>query len=199
MVAGRHQYEHAIEAYLRASRVPFVSIRDVRRAQRTPEAFKTLKSFDFVLYGPGTPRLLEIKGRRVPEASGRRSRPPRTESWVTLDDVESLRAWGTIFGTGFCPTFTFIYHCPDPDSYQTFSERFELDGRLYGLRTIDLDEYTGAMTTRSPKWRTVHLPAASFDRLHRPLLRRMDTSDEDPSTRTLFSHPSASTGGTISG
>lgn len=159
-----------------------------------PAATETLKSFDFVLYTP-SPRpnlLVDIKGRKVAarrsRAGGRRGmsatngrpgwlfpeppRPPptgRLESWVTEDDIASLTAWEGLFGEGFCAAFIFIYWCDDQPPAPLFEELFEFRGRWYAMRTVLLRDYTRAMKPRSPRWRTVHMPAAAFDRACRPL------------------------------
>jgi hypothetical protein len=38
----------------------------------------------------------------------------------------------------------------------------------YALRAITLDAYAGAMRVRSPRWGTVDLPRADFERLSQP-------------------------------
>ncbi|MEM7754790.1 MAG: HYExAFE family protein [Planctomycetota bacterium] len=202
MAAATRHYESAFDAYLRAARAPYVSVRAARRALLSDGAKltarrplptgghadpSTLKTFDFVLYGRSTHLLLEIKGRRIPERAlkpTRPTRPPRTESWVTLDDIESLRNWQHIFGPPFRPALAFLYWCPDVVTQRHFPERFDHDGRLYGIRAIDLDAYTQSMTVRSPRWRTVHLPAAAFDDRTGPLLGpaglAADSSEPEP-------------------
>ncbi len=181
MASTRH-YETAFDAYLRRRRAPYCSVRVARRAlfgetarirHRAPGAPEpaTLKTFDFVLYGDPTHTLIEIKGRRIaPKPGAAPGSAVRTESWVTLDDIESLRTWQGLFGPAYRAMLVFLYWCERPDAASVFDERFEHDGRLYGLRAIDLADYTAAMVTRSPRWRTVHLPTAAFDRLSGPLL-----------------------------
>ncbi len=140
-----------------------------------------LKSFDFVIYGQGTNFLIEVKGRRI----GRRtlSMPPvfprreglgsvgrgmgtgRLESWVTLDDIESLTAWGHLFGPEFTAAFVFVYWCDEQPPDALFEEIFEHRGKWYALRAITLADYVTAMKVRSLRWRTVHMPTAAFNRL----------------------------------
>lgn len=184
-MAPTHHYETAFDAYLRRRRAPYCPVRVARRAllpavgRVLPQAPGSpgpvsLKTFDFVLYGDeraGLPHtLIEIKGRRIaPQPRVLRGGAVRTESWATLDDIESLRTWQGLFGPGYRSMLVFLYWCERPDAADVFLERFEHEGRLYGLRAIDLADYTGAMVTRSPRWRTVHLPAKAFDRLSGPL------------------------------
>lgn len=156
-----------------------------------------LKSFDFVLYGGGVNLLAEVKGRRIPrarpsvdpqradaaasvdlfEASSRRSnrkalKPPRRsrlDTWVTLDDVESLSRWERLFGPSFEAAFIFVYWCDEQPPDALFEEVFEHRQLWYAIRAVTLSEYRAAMKVRSPRWRTVHLPQAAFDRISRPL------------------------------
>ena len=134
-----------------------------------------------MLYGAHEHLLLELKGRRIAPRKGRARpveapeadptpRSVRTESWVTIDDVESLKTWDSLFGEGFRGVLVFLYWCPDASAHAAFAERFEHDGRRYGVRAIGLADYTREMVVRSPRWRTVHLPAARFDACSGPLL-----------------------------
>ncbi len=185
-MAPTHHYETAFDAYLRRRRAPYCSVRVARRTL-LPDAGRvlhrapggpgpaTLKTFDFVLYGderadlPHT--LIEIKGRRIaPKPGALPGGAVRTESWATLDDIESLRTWQGLFGPGYRSMLVFLYWCERADAADAFAERFEHEGRVYGVRAIDLADYTASMVTRSPRWRTVHLPAGAFDRLSGPLL-----------------------------
>lgn len=155
----------------------------------------TLKSFDFVVYGEGSNLLVEVKGRKIarrrplpllgdnnPPASTKARKastgtlidlapPPRTrlESWVTQDDVESLKTWEGLFGQGFQAVFAFVYWCEEMGPSALFEEYIERDGRCYAIRCITRSDYEGAMRIRSPRWRTVHVPPDAFERLSRPL------------------------------
>jgi hypothetical protein len=143
----------------------------------------SLKSFDFVIYSTAGPNLLaDVKGRRAPRSARPRDlppprRPPRRSaaapgavpSWVTEDDVESLRRWQDLFGPGFRAAFVFVYWCDRQPPDGAFGEVFEHGGKWYAVRVVPLDEYASAMKPRSPRWRTVHVPGAEFERLGRPL------------------------------
>lgn len=155
----------------------------------TPELLKT---FDYVIYGdrrgPGPHNLLvEVKGRRIgrpPRAAARLDRPiakdraaraprapatPRLECWVTLDDVTSMQRWRALFGEDFAAAFVFIYWCDQMPPDGLFHEVFEHAGRWYTVRGVDVDHYARGMRLRSPRWRTVDLPPAVFERLASPL------------------------------
>jgi len=208
----RHHYEQAFERYLRAERVPYVAVDEAKKALmpedtplrvRGPGGFEheaTLKSFDFVLYGSsGSGRvsdgracnvLAEVKGRRVgwsrPGPDGR-ARSPRLESWVTIEDVSSLRVWGSLFGPEFTPAFVFLYWCEGQPPDALFQEIFEHRGRWYAVRAVPVEAYAAAMKTRSPRWGTVDVSPAVFERISSPLLpsaggvRRLDAGFSGPS------------------
>lgn len=185
MAQRRHHYEHAFERFLRDRRVPYLSVDEARKSLLPERAWlrtgsgqgggaggeDTLKNFDFVIYGEGGNLLVEVKGRRMPRLRRKDGHPgaPRMESWVTRDDIDALRRWGSLFGSGFAPVFVFMYWCDDVPPDGLFVETLAHRGRWYTLRCIDLDDYTRCMRTRSPKWRTVDLSREDFARLSRPL------------------------------
>jgi hypothetical protein len=190
-VQRRHHYEQAFESYLRAHRVPYVAVDEARKALLPDHARLTvreahhedararaLKSFDFVIYpragtggDQGTGNLLiDVKGRKVSARSRRGDAAGRLETWVTEEDISSLAAWQTLFGAGFRSAFAFVYWCDAQPPDGLFQHVIEHRDRWYAVRGILLDDYAAAMRTRSVKWRTVHLAAADFDRLSRPLM-----------------------------
>ncbi|HYF14309.1 MAG TPA: HYExAFE family protein [Phycisphaerales bacterium] len=143
-----------------------------------------LKSFDFVIYGQGTNLLVEVKGRKVVRRVGS-ARPSSTgvagpgrarggrgggrfENWVTLDDVASLSRWEQLFGPEFHAAFVFVYWCDDQPPDALFQEMFECRGRWYALRSVKVRDYTQVMKVRSPRWRTVNVPPAAFERISAP-------------------------------
>jgi hypothetical protein len=151
---------------------------------------EAIKSFDYVVYGPpagrgsgpggapGSNLLIEVKGRKLaaprrqPAPIGAPARPPpapRLESWVTLDDVESLLRWEKLFGAGFEAALVFVYWCDDIPPDGLFHEVVDFRDRWYTFRAVRVREYSAAMKTRSPRWRTVHLGTSDFDRLSHPL------------------------------
>lgn len=144
-----------------------------------------LKSFDFVIYGkpggPGSHILAEVKGRRVGRRpSGGRSpvqgeggrasvNVRRLETWVTLEDIESLRVWERLFGSEFRAAFVFVYWCDEVMPDGLFQESFDHRGRWYAVRAVLVEDYAKAMRTRSPRWGTVHLSPQVFERISQPL------------------------------
>ncbi|MGJ8636844.1 MAG: HYExAFE family protein [Phycisphaerales bacterium] len=193
MAQRRHHYERAFEGYLRDQRVPYMAVNEARRAllpkqaklelidtEKGPGGEKSaIKNFDFVVYGDpaddsvaglGADNLLvEVKGRRLPRmrlADGRPAKA-RLESWVTMDDVEAMGTWERLFGEGYRGVFVFVYWCDDVPPDGLFAEVFEYQGRWYTVRAVTLEDYEGCMKVRSPKWRTVNLSAADYERVWR--------------------------------
>lgn len=189
MAQSRHHYEQAFAAYLRSRRIPYVAVNEARKAlvpdDRNRGAAgdggaesRALKSFDFVLYGGSANLLVEIKGRKLPGATrGRRS---RLECWVTQDDVDSLRAWERLFGEGFAAALVFIYWCERLPAGALFEEMIEHQGRWYALRVVTIATYAAHMRPRSPRWRTVHLPARAYERGSLPLGRALGLAGAAP-------------------
>lgn len=149
---------------------------------------RPLKSFDFVAYAPGATGgtavpgrehlLLELKGRKISRrvlssrtAQGAVVSMPRTrlESWVTLDDIDSLRAWEMLFGEGFAAVVVFVYWCDEQPPDALFQEVFDYQGRWYAIRAVFVGEYVKHMKTRSARWRTVDLPGKVFESISHPL------------------------------
>ncbi|MFN0012064.1 MAG: HYExAFE family protein [Phycisphaerales bacterium] len=151
---------------------------------------RSIKSFDFVIYADGRNLLIEVKGRKVarrkprmadgtsapPKAKGSIEVPERTsmargrgtgrlETWVTRGDVESLRAWETLFGEGFCGAFVFVYWCEEQPPDGLFQEVFAFDGRWYALRAVVVGDYARLMRQRSERWGTVDLAQSDFERV----------------------------------
>jgi hypothetical protein len=190
MAQRRHHYECAFEHHLRGSRIPYVAVNEARKALLPTRApletteqgeTKALKNFDFVIYGDTPNLLVEIKGRKLPPLRRKDGTPARArlESWVTMDDIDSLRRWQELFGNGYEAVFVFVYWCTDIPPDGLFGELIEHQGRWYTLRAITLGDYTSAMKIRSPRWRTVHLLTADFDRLASPFASTADRTEPE--------------------
>lgn len=142
---------------------------------------RPIKSFDFVAYAPVPQRehlLMELKGRKISRrvlstrsSQGHVVALPRTrlESWVTLDDVDSLLAWERLFGPGFAAAVVFVYWCDEQPPDALFQEVFDFQARWYALRAVLVRDYVKHMKVRSARWRTVDLPGAVFERISQPL------------------------------
>ncbi len=184
MSGRRHHYERAFEAYLRDRRIPYVSVADARKALLPESAglrlaeqdgsySKSLKSFDFMIYGEQDNLLIEVKGRKVPlrrGGSGKRANTTRRlECWVTRQDLDALQTWEKLFGDGFEAAFCFCYWCEEQPPDGLFQELIVHQDRWYALRSIRLRDYLSAIRVRSLRWGTFDLPAAEFEALSHPL------------------------------
>jgi hypothetical protein len=181
MAQRRFHYEQAFEHYLRANRIPYVAVDEAKKALmpalekssvKKGSAAKpaaALKSFDFVVYAPNRSLLVDVKGRMFgSQASVNPHSGRRFESWVTVDDVESLRHWQKLFGSDFQAVFVFAYCLRQQPPDALFEELFAFGDKWYALREITLDDYEKAMVNRSGKWQTVHVPGEAFGRISHP-------------------------------
>ncbi|MEM1165637.1 MAG: HYExAFE family protein [Planctomycetota bacterium] len=177
MAQRRHHYDAAFESYLRARRLPYVSVDEARRAL-LPEGARLrlerpsegdgvgIKSFDFIVYGGASNLIVDVKGRKVPGSSRGLSR--RLESWVTQEDVASLAVWEQLFGDQFSACFAFLYWCESQPPDGLFQEVYTYRERWYALRSVRLSDYAVHMVQRSARWKTVHLPIEAFAKFSRP-------------------------------
>lgn len=186
MAQRRFHYERAFEAFLRSRRIPYVAVDEARKAllprarasgalaPTEDNAPAALKSFDFVVYGqPGTANLLvDIKGRKVARSAPSGKLSTRLESWVTDDDVTSLRHWQALFGPGFEAAFVFVYWCdtqpPDALFQEVFAHTCAGTTEWYALRAVTLERYARSMKVRSPRWKTLDIPRPVFERISHP-------------------------------
>jgi len=177
---ARHHYELAFADFLRQRRIPTIAVDEARRALLPAgAAASTLKSFDFVVSLPGGRNLLiDVKGRALPALAT--ARRPCLQNWVTQADIDALLHWQRLFGPGFAAAFAFLYHAGHQPPDALFHDVFTHRSAWYACRTITLDAYTTRMRPRSTRWHTVHLPAADFDRLARPLADRPEALGPRP-------------------
>src|SRR5688572_30122749 len=109
MADRSNHYEAAFEGFLRALKVPTLSIDETRR---TFAAGETVKSLDFIVMRPRSGALLiDVKGRSLKGAK------PTLENWVRQEDVEGLRRWRLQFGPGAVGVLAFVY-CMKIDAHR---------------------------------------------------------------------------------
>ncbi len=167
MAQRRFHYDQAFEHYLRAKQIPYVAVDEAKKALH---GSNKLKSFDFVVYARSGPNLLvDVKGRKH---SGRS--PNQLDNWVTADDIRDLKQWQEVFGPDFRAAIAFLYWCDHQPPDALFLETFCFNNRWYAVLAIGVEDYEKNMKTRSPKWQTVNLPAAEFNRLAQPLMQLLD-------------------------
>jgi hypothetical protein len=104
--------------------------------------------------------LVEVKGRKFKGAS--LSKLTGLECWVTTDDIDGLTKWQEVFGPGHQVIFVFAYEMENIDVDFDGRAVYDFTQKRYVFLCIKLDDYRSFMKVRSPKWRTVTLPADRF-------------------------------------
>ena len=157
-------YEAAFEDYLQAHQIPYVAVDEAKKATFRDAR---LKSFDFIVYSAGRNNwLVDIKGRRWIRRKNHRR--PAWENWVTQEDLDGLRQWQEVFGTGFAGLLVFAYWVgadAEPPPEVVYAHR----GERYVFAALPLEMYEQHARVRSPKWGTVNMPTAEFARGVRPI------------------------------
>ena len=155
-----NEYERVFKNWLIDNHVEYVSGREHKR-----KAFGKLrvKSFDFLLYPPNQQKIIaEVKGRSFKGTT--LAKLAGMECWVTAGDVEGLARWQDVLGAGHAAVFVFAYKIKNVDVDFDGRDVYEYTGRRYLFFAVRLDDYRRLMVRRSPKWRTVTLPAQDFRR-----------------------------------
>ena len=164
MANRANHYEAAFEAYIRARRVPCVAVDEAKRAISGDSG---VKNPDFLLYpGRGLNLVVEVKGKRGKTVEGRRA----WENWVTVDDLDGLATWQTMFGPGFKALLCFVYaEPPMPFPLPPGDGSFAFRNRWYRFWALELDDYVGHLRSRGPAWKAVAMARAEFRKRVRPL------------------------------
>jgi hypothetical protein len=159
MESSPNHYERAFENWLIDHHVAYVRP-DAHK--RPGPSRRSVKNFDFLLYPPGRKVIVEVKGRtfRGATLAGLRG----LECWVTADDIKSLQTWRDALGPDHEAVLVFAYRVASVDVDFDGREAFHCRGDTYVFLSISLDDYCRHMTRRSPKWRTMTLPAGQFRR-----------------------------------
>jgi hypothetical protein len=153
-----NHYERAFENWLIERRIRYVRADEHKRPGLPPES---VKNFDFLLYpGPDRKLIVEVKGRTFhgTTLAGLKG----FECWVTADDIESLRTWRQALGSDHEAVLVFAYRVAQMDVDFDGHGAFTCDRDTYLFFCIRLDDYCRHMKRRSPKWRTMSLPAEKF-------------------------------------
>lgn len=155
--ASNH-YARAFESWLVDHHIKYVPVDQQKRATFSKSK---IKSFDFLVYPNGRETFVaEVKGRKFKGKSF--AKLTNLPNWVTMDDVEGLRQWSSVFENKYAPVFVFVYVLDMVDVESDGREIYDFDDRRYVFFAVGLDDYRANMTLRSPKWRTVNLPAKAF-------------------------------------
>lgn len=153
-----NHYERAFGNWLIDNRVRYIKVDEQKRAVF---GRAKIKSFDYLIYPPNQKIITaEVKGRKFHGTS--LATLTGFECWVTTDDIIGLTMWQDVFGSTHVPAFIFVYKIENIDVDYDGREIYQFEGARYIFFCIRLDDYRRYMKTRSPKWRTVTLPAASF-------------------------------------
>ena len=153
-----NHYEQAFENWLKDHRIQYVAADEHRRAAVSRHK---VKSPDFLLYPhDGRTIIAEVKGRKFRGAS--LEKMTGFECWVTAEDVDGLAEWQSVFGEDHLAVFVFAYRVEMVDVDFDGRDVFEFGGYKYMFFCVKLDDYRLYMKRRSPKWRTVTLPAENF-------------------------------------
>ena len=155
-----NHYERAFENWLIDNSIRYLPVDDHKRAVFSRSK---IKSFDFILYGPGGRIMIaEVKGRKFRGTS--LEKKTGFECWVTAEDVDGLVKWQEVFGPAHRAVFIFAYQIENIDVDFDGMDVFDFGAKRYQFFCIKLDDYRQFMKRRSPKWQTVTLPADKFRR-----------------------------------
>jgi hypothetical protein len=153
-----NHYERAFENWLIDNRIEYVPADEHKRAC---SGRRRVKSFDFLVYPRLGPTIIaEVKGRSFRGTS--LEKLTGFECWVTRADVEGLGKWQEALGPEYLGVFVFAYKAEKVDVDFDGRDVLDFEGRRYVFFCVKLDDYRAFMKRRSPKWRTVTLPADRF-------------------------------------
>ena len=153
-----NHYERAFENWLIDSRIRYIAVDGRKKA-----AFERckIKSFDFLVFPRSRHTIIaEVKGRKFKGTNF--AKLAGLECWVTTEDVDGLANWQKIFGAGHQAVFVFAYDVENIDVDFDGRDVFEVGANRYVFFCIRLADYRQFMKRRSPKWKTVTLPAEKF-------------------------------------
>jgi len=154
-----NHYAQAFQSWLDDNNVKYI---EVDQSKRTVFSKAKIKSFDFLLYPDGQKAVLtELKGRKFKGDS--LIGLTNLQNWVTADDIKGLINWEKIFGaTVGTAAFVFTYMLEKIDVDPDGEEIYHFKDNRYIFLVIQLDDYRESMMVRSPKWKTVYMPAKDF-------------------------------------
>ena len=152
-----NHYERAFEHWLKDNRIEYVT---EYQHERATIGDVDVKSFDFLLYPHSRPIIVEVKGRTFKGTS--LTKMGGFECWVTAEDVDGLLTWQKTLGEGYRAIFVFAYKMENVDVDFNGRDAFDFDANKYLFLCVTLEDYRKYMKRRSPKWRTITLPADKF-------------------------------------
>jgi len=153
-----NHYEKAFGNWLIDNHIQYIAVDEQKRATL---GRSNIKSFDYLIYPPNQKIIVaEVKGRKFSGTSF--AKLTGFECWVTADDIEGLLKWQQVFGPTHTAAFVFAYKIEKIDVDFDGRDVYDFNGSAYIFFCIKLDDYISFMKLRSPKWKTVTLPAEKF-------------------------------------
>jgi hypothetical protein len=153
-----NHYEKAFGNWLIDNHIQYIAVDEQKRAAL---GRSNIKSFDYLIYPPNQQIIVaEVKGRKFSGSSF--AKLAGFECWVTADDIEGLLRWQQVFGPSHTTAFIFAYKIEKIDVDFDGRAVYDFNGSAYIFFCIRLDDYISFMKLRSPKWKTVTLPAEKF-------------------------------------
>ena len=153
-----NHYERAFRNWLIDSNIKHIAVDEQKRA-----VFKNskIKNFDYLIYPPREQIIAaEVKGRKFKGKSF--AKLAGFECWVTTDDIAGLEYWQQVLGPTHRPAFIFAYKIENIDVDYDGRDVYDFKRNKYIFFCIKLDDYCKYMKMRSPRWKTVTLPADKF-------------------------------------
>ena len=153
-----NHYEKAFGNWLIDNHIQYIAVDERKRAAL---GRSNIKSFDYLIYPPNQQIIVaEVKGRKFSGTSF--AKLTGFECWVTADDIEGLLRWQQVFGPTHAAAFVFAYRIEKIDVDFDGRDVYDFNGSAYIFFCIKLDDYIRFIKIRSPKWKTVTLPAEKF-------------------------------------
>lgn len=153
-----NHYERAFANWLIDNRIQYIAVDEQKRAAL---GRSNIKSFDYLIYPPNQQIIVaEVKGRKFRGTNF--TKLTGFECWVTTDDIEGLTKWQQVFGLTHTAAFIFAYKIEKVDVDFDGRDVYDFNNSNYIFFCIRLDDYIRFMKVRSPKWKTVTLPAEKF-------------------------------------
>ena len=153
-----NHYERAFENWLLDNRIAYVRADEHKR---WPFGRSDIKSFDFLVEAAeGRTIIAEVKGRTFKGANP--AKMAGFECWVTAEDVDALGKWRRVLGDSHEAVFIFAYKIENVDVDFDGRDVYDFDHNRYIFFAVELEDYRRFMKIRSPKWKTVTLPADKF-------------------------------------
>ena len=154
-------YEQVFACWLAEHHIRFV---EVDQSKRFSHLRQDIKNFDFLVHpDSANPLLVEVKGRTFHGASlaGLKG----LDGWATFEDVEALGFWLGCFQKeklAARAVFVFVFRLEQIDVETDGLCVYDFGGERFLLLAVPLERYRACMKPRSPKWRTVSVPAQDF-------------------------------------